>query len=95
LCLNAAAAAVGIAKPSSGTAPMPGLKLIGDISCFPTGEGWLYLATALSLCSKELRVAAWARGNVRQASSRCAGGGMRCAQELSDGGGGDAVPEPA
>lgn len=25
------------------TAPMPGLKLIGDISCFPTGEGWLYL----------------------------------------------------
>lgn len=26
------------------TAPMPGLKLIGDISCFPTGEGWLYLS---------------------------------------------------
>ena len=23
------------------TAPMPSLKLIGDISCFPTGEGWL------------------------------------------------------
>ncbi len=22
------------------TAPMPGLKLIGDISCFKTGEGW-------------------------------------------------------
>jgi putative transposase len=36
------------------TAPMPGLKLVGDISCFPTGEGWLYLATALDLCSKEL-----------------------------------------
>jgi len=36
------------------TAPMPGLKLIGDISCFPTGEGWLYLATVLDLCSKEL-----------------------------------------
>ncbi len=34
------------------TAPMPGLKLIGDISCFPTGEGWLYLATAVDLCSK-------------------------------------------
>lgn len=36
------------------TAPMPGLKLTGDISCFPTSEGWLYLATVLDLCSKEL-----------------------------------------
>ena len=35
-------------------APMPGLKLIGDISSFRTGEGWLYLATVLDLCSKEL-----------------------------------------
>jgi hypothetical protein len=36
------------------TAPMPGLRLVGDISCFPTGGGWLYLATVLDLCSKEL-----------------------------------------
>lgn len=36
------------------TAPMPGSKLTGDISCFPTGEGWLYVATVLDLCSKEL-----------------------------------------
>lgn len=36
------------------TAPMPSLKLTGDISCFPTGEGWLYLATILDLCSKEM-----------------------------------------
>lgn len=36
------------------TAPMPGLKLIGDISCFRTAEGWLYLATAVDLCSKEV-----------------------------------------
>jgi transposase InsO family protein len=36
------------------TAPMPGLKLIGDISCFATGEGWVYLATVLDLCGKEL-----------------------------------------
>lgn len=36
------------------TAPMPGLKLVGDVSCFPTGEGWLYLATTVDLCSKEL-----------------------------------------
>jgi transposase InsO family protein len=33
---------------------MPGLKLVGDISCFPTSKGWLYLATVLDLCSKEL-----------------------------------------
>lgn len=36
------------------TALMPGLKLIEDISCFATAEGWLYLATVLDLCSKEL-----------------------------------------
>jgi len=36
------------------TAPMPGLKLIGDITCFATCEGWLYLATAVDLCSKEV-----------------------------------------
>lgn len=35
-------------------APMPGLELVGDISCFRTREGWLYLATVLDLCSKEL-----------------------------------------
>jgi putative transposase len=33
---------------------MPSLKLIGDITCFPTDEGWLYLATVLDLASKEL-----------------------------------------
>jgi putative transposase len=36
------------------TAPMPGLKLIGDITCFATGEGWLYLATVVDLRRKEL-----------------------------------------
>ena len=36
------------------TAPMPGLKLIGDITCFATCEGWLYLATAVDLCSREV-----------------------------------------
>ncbi len=36
------------------TAPMPGLKLIGDISCFATSEGWLYLATVVDLCSREV-----------------------------------------
>lgn len=33
---------------------MPGVKLIGDISRFPIGEGWLYLATVIDLRSKEL-----------------------------------------
>jgi putative transposase len=36
------------------TAPMPGLKLIGDINCFATGEGWIYLATVPDLCRREL-----------------------------------------
>jgi putative transposase len=36
------------------TAPMPSLKLTGDITCFPTGEGRLYLATVLDLSTKEL-----------------------------------------
>ena len=26
----------------------------GNITCFRTGEGWLYLATAVDLCSKEV-----------------------------------------
>ena len=51
---DAGAAAVPDLIRRGFTAPMPGLKLVGDISCFPTGEGWLYLATVLDLCSKEL-----------------------------------------
>jgi len=33
---------------------MPGLKMTGDISCFRTSEGWIYLATVIDPCSKEL-----------------------------------------
>ena len=51
---DARAAAVPDLIQRNFTAPMPGLKLVGDISCFPTGEGWLYLATAVDLCSKEV-----------------------------------------
>jgi putative transposase len=36
------------------TAPMPGLKLVGDITCLLTGEGWVYVATVLDLCTREL-----------------------------------------
>ncbi|MBR7838994.1 DDE-type integrase/transposase/recombinase [Actinospica durhamensis] len=37
---------------------MPGLKLTGGISCIRKSEGWIYLATVIDLCSKELIV--WA-----------------------------------
>lgn len=39
------------------TAKMPGLKRVGDITCLPTTEGWLYLATVIDLCTRE--VAGW------------------------------------
>jgi len=51
---DAAAAAVPDLVRRQFSAPMPGLRLVGDISCFRTSEGWLYLATVLDLCSKEL-----------------------------------------
>ena len=36
------------------TAPAPGLRIVGDITCVPTGEGWLYLAVLLDLCTREI-----------------------------------------
>jgi len=36
------------------TAPEPGIKLVGDITYIETGEGWLYLATVLDCCTKEV-----------------------------------------
>lgn len=48
------AAAVPDLIQRSFTAPMLGLKLTGDMSYFPTAEGWVYLATVLDLCTKEL-----------------------------------------
>lgn len=33
---------------------MPGLKFVGDITCLPTAEGWLYLATVIGLCTREV-----------------------------------------
>ncbi|WP_149178866.1 DDE-type integrase/transposase/recombinase, partial [Streptomyces sp. TRM49041] len=29
-------------------------KLVGDITCIATGEGWLYLATVIDCCTKEV-----------------------------------------
>ncbi|MFL1380944.1 IS3 family transposase, partial [Nocardiopsis protaetiae] len=36
------------------TAPRPGVKLVGDITYIPTWEGWLYLATVIDCCTKEV-----------------------------------------
>ncbi len=36
------------------TAQAPGEKLVGDITYVPTGEGWLYLATIIDYCTKEV-----------------------------------------
>jgi putative transposase len=40
------------------TAPRPGEKLVGDITYIPTWEGWVYLATVIDCCTKE--VIGWA-----------------------------------
>jgi len=36
------------------TAEAPGKKLVGDITYISTGEGWLYLATVIDCCTKEV-----------------------------------------
>nr|WP_246421520.1 IS3 family transposase [Nocardiopsis mwathae] len=36
------------------TAPEPGVRLVGDITYVPTWEGWLYLATVIDCCTKEV-----------------------------------------
>ena len=36
------------------TAAAPGTKLVGDITYISTGEGWLFLATVLDCCTKEV-----------------------------------------
>jgi transposase InsO family protein len=40
------------------TADRPNEKWLTDITCIPTKEGWLYLATVLDVCSR--RVVGWA-----------------------------------
>ena len=36
------------------TAPTPGVKLVGDITYIKTWEGWLYLATVIDCCTKQV-----------------------------------------
>jgi transposase InsO family protein len=40
------------------TAAAPGEKMVGDITCIPTWQGWLYLATVIDCHTKE--VIGWA-----------------------------------
>ena len=40
------------------TAAQPGVRFVGDITYISTWEGWLYLATVIDLCTKE--VVGWA-----------------------------------
>ena len=51
---TAAAAPVPDLVARDFTAPAPGRKLVGDITYIPTAEGWLYLATVLDCCTKEV-----------------------------------------
>src|SRR6185437_4640716 len=43
------------------TAGAPGEKMVGDITCIPTWQGWLFLATVIDCFSKE--VIGWATGD--------------------------------
>jgi putative transposase len=43
------------------TAAAPGRKMVGDITCVPTWQGWLYLATVIDCHTKE--VIGWAAGD--------------------------------
>jgi putative transposase len=36
------------------TAGAPGEKMVGDITYIPTAEGWLYLATVIDCCTREI-----------------------------------------
>jgi transposase InsO family protein len=36
------------------TAELPSQKWATDITCIPTGEGWLYLAVVIDLCSRKI-----------------------------------------
>lgn len=40
------------------TADRPGVKMVGDITYVPTWQGWLFLATVIDCCTKE--VVGWA-----------------------------------
>ena len=47
----------------------PGVKLVGDITCVRTWEGWLYLATVIDCFSR--RIIGWAMADHMRASLIC------------------------
>ncbi|AIY03186.1 transposase [Arthrobacter sp. PAMC 25486] len=48
------------------TADTPGIRLVGDITYLRTGEGWLYLATVIDLCTR--MIVGWAMADHMRAS---------------------------
>lgn len=36
------------------TTEKPGTKMVGDITYIPTGEGWMYVATVIDCCTREM-----------------------------------------
>ena len=48
------------------TSDTPGTKLVGDITYLRTGEGWLYLATVIDLCTR--MIVGWAVADHMRAS---------------------------
>ncbi len=36
------------------TAPLPGIRLVGDINCLRTAEGWLYVSAIIGVCSRRV-----------------------------------------
>ena len=51
------------------TATVPGVRLVGDMTYVGTWEGWVYLATVIDLCTKE--VVGWAMADHMRASLAC------------------------
>ena len=51
------------------TADAPGTRLVGDITYLRTGQGWLYLATVIDLCTR--MVVGWAIAEHMRASLVC------------------------
>ena len=51
------------------TAPVPGVRFVGDITYIPTWEGWLYLATVIDLHMKE--VCGWAMADHMRTELAC------------------------
>jgi transposase InsO family protein len=51
------------------TTQAPGVRLVGDITYLRTGQGWLYLATVIDLCTR--MVVGWAIAEHMRASLVC------------------------